>query len=117
MADLITGPVKETAPPKPAYVPPVRDIEIYKGEPPQNTDGKIPMVFTLQKSCNLEARDKAGKKFTCNTKLQVVRVKNTKFAWDETHTGGLLEYDEKDIHQYVRCPLHGPPVEALPSRW
>ena len=117
MADLVTGQVKESETPKPSYAPPVRSIEIYKGEPPQSTDNKIPQVFSIQKTCNLEFQDKHGTKSKCSAKLQVVRVKNAKFDWDDTHTGGQLNYDEKDVKQYVRCPIHGPPAEALPSRW
>ena len=116
MVDLVTGRVKEVEVPK-SYAPPKREIETYKGEPPQNTDGKIPQVFTIQKTCNIEAEDKLGKRFKCSAKLQVVRVKNAKFEWDDTHTGGQLNYDEKDVRQYVRCPIHGPNAEALPSRW
>lgn len=116
MTDLVTGPVKETPVPKPVYVPPVRDLEYYKGEPPQS-EGKIPQVFDLQRTCGLAYQDKAGKKLKCSAKLQVVRVKNSKFEWDDNHTGGQLQYDEKDVHQYVKCPIHGPPNEALPSTW
>lgn len=117
MPDLLTGPAKEIPVPKPSYIPPVRDLEYYKSEPPQNNDGKIPQVFTIQRVCGLDAQDKQGKKFKCNAKLQVVRVKNSKFEWNDTHTGGQLQYDEKDVHQYVRCPIHGPPTEALPATW
>ena len=44
-SDLTTGQVVETPPAKPAYVRPVREVEIYKGEPPQNSDGKTPQEF------------------------------------------------------------------------
>ncbi len=105
--DFETGPVIDS-PPKPSYVKPQREPEIYKGEPPQSNEGKIPQVFTIQQKCGIEDIDfKTKKKTKCAQKLQVVRVKNQVFEKDESGYGGQLIYDEKDMKQYVVCPVHG----------
>lgn len=105
--DLTTGQFVETPTlPKQAGRP-SRKAELYKGEPPQSNDGKTPQVFGIQKKCELEDTDKQGKKFKCQQKLQVVRVKNQVFEKDESGFGGQLNYDDKDVRQYVTCPIHG----------
>lgn len=117
-SELTTGPVVETTPAKPAYARPMRKVEVYKGEPPQSTDGKTPMSFAIQQRCNMDdtERNGAGKKFRCQQKLQVVRQKNMVFVKDESGFGGQLGYDDKDVHQYIQCPVHGP-FPAGPDKW
>ena len=106
MSDFATGPVIDK--PKPAYVRPTREPELYKGEPPQNNDGKTPQVFTIQQRCDIEDIDfKTKKKSKCQQRLQVVRVKNQVFEKDESGFGGQIIYDEKEIRQYIQCPTHG----------
>ena len=106
--DLTPSPSKDTDLPKPKYAKPLRTMQIYKGEPPQDKDGKIPQEFVIQERCNLEfVNPKTEKKQKCNQKLHVVRVKHQKFESDDSGYGGQLIYDEKDIRQYVVCPDHG----------
>jgi hypothetical protein len=116
-SDLTTGQVVET-PAKPAYVRPVREVKIYKGEPPQDKDGKTPQEFTVQEKCGIKDRERngLGKEYTCQQKLHVIRQKNQVFVKDESGFGGQLGYDDKDIHQYLRCPVHGP-WPAGPEKW
>ena|SRR5579864_4370742 len=107
MAEFTTGPVIDKPKP-PAYVKPQRLPELYTGEPPQTNDGKTPQTFTIQKKCELDDVDqRTKKKFKCQQRLQVVRVKNQVFEKDESGYGGQLIYDEKDMRQYVTCPIHG----------
>lgn len=105
--DFETGPAIDK--PKPAYVKPTREMEIYKGEPPMyGPDNKVPQVFPLQRKCEIEDIDQKTKKKTkCEQKLQVIRVKNQFFQKDESGYGGQLIYDDKNIRQYVTCPIHG----------
>lgn len=100
-----TGPQVEV---KPKFL---REVKLYLGEPPQGSDGKVPMQFQIQERCGL--KDDAGK---CSMKLIVARVKNAKFETDENRGGGQLIYDEKDVHQYIYCPKHGP-FPAGPNHW
>jgi hypothetical protein len=114
--DFKTGPVVDK--PKPAYTRPQREPEMYKGEPPQyGPDNKTPQVFPLQRTCGIEEIDqKTKKKIKCQMKLQVIRVKNQVFERDESGYGGQLIYDERDIRQYVTCPIHGG-LPPLYDRW
>ncbi len=106
--DLTTGQVVDTSTTLPKQAGrPARKAELYKGEPPQSNDGKMPQVFTIQQKCGLADVDRQGKKFNCAQKLQVVRVKNQVFEKDESGFGGQLNYDDKDIRQYITCPIHG----------
>ena len=96
---------------------PSREVEIWKGEPPQSTEGKIAIVFQLtNEKCGLTDEDKTGKKFKCIQKLLVQRVKNERLERDESGFGGQLIYDEKDVRQYKYCPTHGPDP-AGPDHW
>ena len=111
--DLTTGPATDKQ--KDAPVKPARAVEIWAGEPPQK-DGKIEQVFQIQKECKFRDPD-TGKE--CKAKLYVDRVKNQKFIRDKTKDGrvgggGVLDYDETDIRQYVYCQEHG---TKGPSRW
>lgn len=116
-SDLTTGPVVEAPPAKPAYTRPMREVETYRGEPPQS-DGKTPQSFEVQQRCGIKdvERNGRGKRFTCQQKLRVVRQKNKVFVRDESGFGGQLGYDDKDIHQYLQCPVHGP-FPAGPDSW
>ena len=100
--DLTTGPATDKQ--KDAPIKPARAVEIWTGEPPQK-DGKVEQVFQIQQECK--------------AKLYVDRVKNQKFIRDKTKDGrvgggGVLDYDETDIRQYVYCQQHG---TKGPSRW
>ena len=109
MSDLTTGAVVD----KPVKVKekPMRKTEEYKGEPPLSGDQKSLQSFPIQEKCGIT--DEKGK---CALKLNVVRQKNTKFVRDDVGFGGQLEYDEKDIHQYKQCVVHGP-FPAGPEKW
>lgn len=111
---LTVGPVIDKRE-KPVVNPkPLRDVEEYKGSPPTSNEGKTPIAYNISEKCNLkDDRYKGGR---CQQTLMVARLKNTKFEWDTTHTGGQLMYDDEDVKQFKYCPIHGPnPVG--PSMW
>lgn len=113
ISELTVGQVKGETPkisPKPQ-----RRVELYNGEPPQNNEGKVMIVFALKnEKCGVED-ESDGKKFKCPQGLLVQRVKNAKFVRDELKQGGQLIYDEKDIRQYKFCTTHGP--FGVPESW
>ena len=114
--DLIIGPVKD----KPA--PPdewrwLREPQVWTAEPPQGTDGKVPMQFQLTEKCGVKEKGKPA----CRLNLIVARVKEVTFETDENQGGGQLNYDEKNISQWKYCPRHGPfpagPYEKVGGKW
>ena len=105
-SDLTTGTVVEPPIARPPAHP-TRKPELYTGEPPQSDDGKTRMEFVIQKKCEMEDWDKKNKRFKCQQRLHVIRVKNQVLERDESGFGGQLNYDDKDIRQYVVCPIHG----------
>lgn len=114
ISQLTTGPVKDEG--KVQAKPKLqRKVELYNGEPPQNNEGKVMIVFALKnEKCGVED-ESDGKKFKCTQGLLVQRVKNAKFVRDELKQGGQLIYDDKDIRQYKFCTTHGP--FGVPESW
>jgi hypothetical protein len=112
VGDVITGPV--TDPPKQvAVVKNQREVELYKNEPPLTINEKFPITFQVQQKCGFKGASDTKK---CEMKLLVHRVKNRKNVRDDNEQGGQLEYDEKDVHQYLQCPRHGP-FPSGPEMW
>jgi hypothetical protein len=106
--DLTTGPVVSTTDLPKVKQHPTREPELYKGEPPQNDDGKTRIEWVLaSEKCKVKDWDRKNKEFTCSQKLHVVRVKNQIFEKDESGAGGQLNYDDHDVRQYLICPIHG----------
>ena len=90
-----------------------RPMEIYNGDPPAGMDGKVPKQWRINKKCGF-MDTKTGKK--CDIDLWVVRVMRTTFEHDTYGFGGQLNYDERQIRQYIYCPHHdGVPAEA--DKW
>ena len=111
--DLKTGPVSNKDEPRSKEIPHWQ-MQLYDKDPPQSNDGKFPLQFTIQQKCGLKDAELRGGK--CEMKLMVARVKNAHFEWDEHHGGGQLQYDERDVRQYLYCPRHGP-SPAGPGTW
>jgi len=113
--DLFVGPVTSPAQAVDAW-PYLREPELWTQEPPQGTDGKIPMQFQITERCGAKEKGKPA----CRMNLIVTRIKDTVFETDENQGGGQLKYDEKNITQWKYCPKHGPfggPWEKVGNRW
>jgi len=98
--------------------PTLREIKQWDGEPPQGQSGKFLTTWRLKDRCGVEYTiDQAhGVKARCEEFLYVSRIKNTKFIRDESGYGGQLEYNDKDVKQYVFCP-HCGPFPPGPESW
>jgi len=115
-SDLWIGPVTSQAVPADVWRW-LRQPELWTAEPPQGTDGKIPMQFQITEKCGVKEKGKPA----CKLNIIVARVKETKFETDENQGGGQLIYDEKSISQWRYCPRHGPfpagPYEKIDGKW
>ena len=115
-SDLWVGPVQAVASPTDQWRW-AREPRVWTAEPPQGTDGKIPMQFQITERCGIKDANKP----VCKMNLIVARVKEITFETDENQGGGQLVYNEKSISQWVYCPRHGPfpagPYEKVKGKW
>jgi hypothetical protein len=89
-----------------------RKVKLYDKDAP-SYDGRLQLTFLTGETCGIEDVKTKDK---CKLKLVATRAVNSKFEWDDNHTGGQLKYDFADYRYYLFCYRHGP-FSAGPPSW